>query len=419
MEAKSSEQSEEKRDDAEAETLSLSKWHGKTHYNRTSHQSLAALKSAISYRYGWTCRQYRSSVITSSGMAAISTVLHNILIECQFSADKLNVIFGDELYEDTPALIHYLQQTYRCRFDIHSVDVTDTQSMVKLFHSDGVKGKTNILLIETCSNPSGYILDFSIVPTLHSLSGHLYVVMDNTWCSSLIFNPFDHCQSVAKASSSKASEPTLSSDSDKLSDSDGPLTVIAVTSLTKYYSGGSCIGGAIISDDRAFMKAVDRWMVVHGHHVSPVHCQLVLDNMDLMEQRIPKTSATTINVARFLEEFEDDMVVEVRYPLLESHVSCRVATKYWTPKGYGPSVLHFKIALGIKTEDGAWECLTQWEREGKGFPLKTSYGGRDTRFELMDDVVDENGVWVRLAIGFDDAEKDIIDTLKSLFDSLK
>ena len=399
------EEPEEKGHTHKSESLALSKWHGNYKYNRVLYESLTNLQNAISYRYGWTCRKLINSLITSSGMAAISTVLHNILIESQFASDNINVIHGDELYEDSPELIQYLHKTYRCRFNIHSIDVTDTDSILKLFHSDSVKNKINILYIETCSNPSGYILDLSIISKLQSLSNHLYVVMDNTWCSSLIFNPFDHLQSTKKMSSSKVS----------------PLTVIAVTSLSKYYSGGSCIGGAIVSDDEAFMSATEQWISMHGHHFSPVHCELVLKNINLMKDRIPKTSAMTINVARFLKEFNDDIVVDVKYPLLEDHVSYEMARKYLKGKDgiqYGPSVLYFKVALQVKTEDDAWDCIKQWERNNLGFVVKTSYGGKDTRFDQVDNNVDDDGFWVRLAIGFQDEENDIIESLKLLFESL-
>jgi len=85
---------------------------------------------------------------------------------------------------------------------------------------------------------------------------------------------------------------------------------------------------------------------------------------------------------------------------------------------YGPSVLYFKVALQVKTEDDAWDCIKQWERDNLGFVVKTSYGGKDTRFDQVDNNVDDDGFWVRLAIGFEDEENDIIESLKLLFESL-
>ena len=209
-----------------------------------------------------------------------------------------------------------------------------------------------------------------------------------------------------KASGSKESNSRSSS-----------LTLIAWTSLSKYYSGGSCIGGAIISDDKEFMSAVQKWIEVHGHHVSPIHCQRVLKNMSLMNERIAKTSAMTLNVARFLSNSKN--AVDVRYPLLENHISHGMTKRFWTEKKYGPSVLHFKVAVPqIKTDDDAWECMEQWKIDGLGFERKTSYGGKDTRFEQMDNPVEEDGFWVRMAIGFADEENEVIDLLKKLFASL-
>merc|ERR1712048_568980 len=107
------------------------------------------------------------------------------------------------------------------------------------------------------------------------------------------------------------------------------------------------------------------------------------------------------------KEDGDNILKRINYPLLQDHQSCELAKKYWKNDGkYGPSVLLMKLGLKAKNNDDAWE----WMRQQKEIEIKTSFGGADTRFDSWPKVKND-GVWIRLAIGYNDANE-TIDALK-------
>ena len=74
----------------------------------------------------------------------------------------------------------------------------------------------------------------------------LYFIIDNTWLTSTIFNPFMY-------------------------DVD-----IAVTSLSKHYSGGHCISGALICKNINYYQVAKDWYTSRGYHVSTHSCSIIL-----------------------------------------------------------------------------------------------------------------------------------------------
>ena len=101
-----------------------------------------------------------------------------------------------------------------------------------------------------------------------NFSKQLYVIADNTWLSSAIFNPLYHNADIA------------------------------VTSLTKYYSAGSCICGAILTRNNNLYDHMMVFIKRNGLHVSPLNCQLVSTQIVSLKDRIEKSSATTIKVVK-------------------------------------------------------------------------------------------------------------------------
>ena len=68
---------------------------------------------------------------------------------------------------------------------------------------------------------------------------NLYVVVDNTWLTGVIFNPLQHHADVV------------------------------VASLTKYYGAGSAIAGTIIFKDFKYFNEAEDFLGFTGIHLSP------------------------------------------------------------------------------------------------------------------------------------------------------
>lgn len=304
-----------------------------------------------------------SAVITPSGMAAISVSLHVLLMD-EIKNETVNIIRGSELYCDTPRLTKYLSNNYK--FNEHIIDVNDTVKIIDLFDSH-VKNQTNILLIESCTNPSGDIFDFTIIPQLRKKSKKLVVIVDNTWLTHVIFNPFDY---------------------------DVDITVL---SLTKYYSAGQCIAGAILAKRKLQTKFFD-YIRINGLHVSPVHCDIIIRALNTIDNRMIKSSVVTTKVVEFLDATRKFVI---RHPSLSGDISHKKANQFF--KKYNsnpiyPAIISFTVPLKI-TEAIEWMKSTALKYE-------TSYGSSYSKFDPWPK---DNGesTTCRLAIGYEDSSENI------------
>ena len=98
------------------------------------------------------------SFIVPSGMSAISVTIQSIL-RLPNSSLKINIIYGDELYCDTPKTITYLVSGL-IHVHRYTIDLTQTDDILRLFRELQEPESLNLLFVESCSNPSGFIMDF-------------------------------------------------------------------------------------------------------------------------------------------------------------------------------------------------------------------------------------------------------------------
>ena len=317
----------------------------------------------------YPCKQGSvKSIITPSGMAAISVTLTALLME--HKTEKINIIRGDELYCDTPRLTRYLSKSYD--FVEHTFNVNDNKAIMDIFDKDGVNKQTNILFIESASNPSGDIFDYSIIPMLRKKSKRLYVIVDNTWLTHIIFNPFAY-------------------------DAD-----IVVTSLTKYYSAGKCIAGAIICKKKLHSKLFD-YLRINGLHVSPLYCQFVIDSMASMEERLVKSSNITAKVANLMT---NDKRLTIRHASISTDPSYQLALKFYKKIGdvvIYPSIISFTVPM---KRDAAVEWM-----KSTNIRYETSYGSSYSKFDPWPEEYGDRTL-CRLAIGFDDNDEQVWNKIK-------
>ena len=340
-------------------------------YNRATHESYNKVCWQLANKYNV---DKKGVVLTSSGMAAINLALTSIFIKNNW--EHVNVVYSNELYCDTPRLLEHMDKIYSS-VDTILIDITDNSYLKSKFEE--LRGQTNILFIETCTNPTGKIMDFSIIPRLAELSKELFFIVDNTWVTSTLFNPLDYGADLV------------------------------VTSLTKYYSGGHCISGAVIGKEH-LMKDIFRHSKITGNHISLPYCEIILRQMPQMEERIRKTSQITLNIAKFLENHPK--VLSVTHPLLDSHPSCHLAKMYFN--NLGPSVLTFYLEFNTKAD-----CM-KWLDSSDLIQLQTSFGGKETKFDQWPSRFgkDFKIFQIRLAIGYESKETEIIEELKKLLEKL-
>jgi O-succinylhomoserine sulfhydrylase len=352
------------------EYLVLSKTDHGYWYNRSRSTEVENLKDELLRRHNGAS----VCTITSSGMQAISAIIHGILINHKM--EKFNLVYTNELYTDTPRLFKFLSTTYK-NLTLHEVKITDNKGITTLFENT-LKNQPTILFFEACSNPTGLVFDFTLLGKLKKIAKPLYVVVDNTWLTDVIFQPFTN----------------------------GSVD-FAIMSLTKYYSAGHCIGGAALGRSKSIMKNVNDWMIINGHHTSPYNAQLILDNVVTMDKRLEKSSQLTLQVAKYLET--NSKVRRVTHPLLQSHPTYKLATQLFS-NGLGPSVITFEVKGNKNQVLGLLEKLSILEH-------KTSFGAKMSRTDPWPQVRGDF-VQVRLSLGFEDNYERVVQGLEEFFTKL-
>lgn len=328
--------------------LVLQNFNDKSFYCRSLHKEGITLGELLEKSYG------QKSIIVPSGMCAISVALQTILLENKNS--KINIVYGNEMYCDTPRLLKYLNKIYD--FNLYLVDVTGAENIIALFKGD-IKNDLNIMLIESCTNPNGDLFDFGQIKHLRKISQRLCIIVDNTWLTHVIFNPFQY-------------------------DAD-----IVVTSLTKYYSAGQCIAGAIMTKKKLYSKLFD-FVRINGMHVSPIYCQMVSTAMQTLSDRMIYTSELTTKIIDLL--LTNNKII-VKHP----YVNSVMATKFFSKvdeKIIYPAVIAVYVPLSVAD-------AIAWMKSMK-ISYETSYSGKMSRFDPWPEQISDNCTMCRLAVGYED-----------------
>lgn len=306
------------------------------------------------------------ATVCPSGMSAINTVFNALLKNNQNA--NVNIIYGDELYCDIPILICWLSEIYK--FTTYRFNVSDDIS--QLFTSNNITDDVNILYVESATNPSGDIFDFDSISMLRKLCKKLYVVVDNTWLTHIILNPFVY-------------------------DVD-----IVVLSLTKYYSGSKCIAGCILCKPTNYFGIID-YVGFTGLHTSPLYCDTISKSILTMNDRIIKISDMACNIASKMIQSGKFIV---RHSSLVNDLSHCKAVKYYNCVDgvkLHPGIIKFEVYKSLD------ETL-EWINNMKYIQPATSYGASVSRIDPEPvDSSCENIIksMCRLAIGYDDTVDNI------------
>jgi|GEM_PF-5133104 len=332
-------------------------------YQRTRHEPERQLRETLEERYRATC------ILATSGVHASFMVLSHTFVDLLSKGYK-TLLYGSELYSGTPRQIRRLCKLYGLQalaFDVHQG--SEFESLVRKYAKEGI-----IVFIESASNPSGDILDFQLLQQLKEEYSKIQVIVDNTWLSQVIFNPLDY----------------------------GADHV--VISLTKYYSGGRRIAGAVLSRDLTFFEKLFNQNMLQGIYLSPEHCEVISKALSTMEERIGKTSHMTSKIVR--EICQEFPTLEVRHSSQKSDRSYEKAQLYY--KKLNGETLHpsvFSIYLEMSEEEAiVW-------MQGTKFSYVTSYGSHETRFDPWPRKKGSKTL-CRLAVGYEEDAERITSELK-------
>jgi cystathionine beta-lyase/cystathionine gamma-synthase len=296
-------------------------------------------------------------ILTNSGLHSNFIAINTIVNK----HDNINIIYFHKLYHETIELLNYFKNINLYKMNDNILDLF----LSKLYN------KNNILFIESCSNPNGDIFDFTLIKQIRELSLNLYVICDNTWLSSIIFNPFDH-------------------------DVD-----IVTISLSKFYSGGNAICGSCLFKNNEDYQLANNYIKITGVHISPLHLNIINNQIDYLEKRINHCSELTYQVLEYLDKYPE---LSINHPSLKTHLSYNL--KKYFKNNLIPSI--FTIGFKI-TEDKLLDCI----KKLKIIDFETSFGSKLSKIDTY--IYNYNNLsFIRFSIGYDDNIDRIKDGINEL-----
>jgi methionine-gamma-lyase len=277
-------------------TAEMKRWaEGKSRayiYTRYGNPTLSLAEEKIAALEG-----AEAGVVTSSGMAAISSALLGALKH------------GDELISTA----QLYGGTYRLMRDVFpDMGITVRQVATTL---DGIETlvtpRTKVLYVETPTNPTLRLVNLQKAMAF-AKKHQLISIIDNTFATPLLQKPLE-----------------LGFD-------------MVVHSATKYLGGHSDIIAGAAAGSRKWMDRVRHMVIYLGGSMDPGAAFLLIRGIKTMGVRVPQQCANAMAVAKFLENH--GKVAHVHYPGLKSHADHALAKKQM--KGFG-SMLAFDLKGGL------------------------------------------------------------------------
>ena len=247
---------------------------------------------------------------TATGMAAVNAALLAHLK----TGDRVvasRALFGS---------CHWIVSTLLPKFGITSVFV-DGHDLNQW--RDALSKPTNLVLLETPSNPMLEMVDLPAVAEMAHAAGAI-VVVDNVFATPLLQQPL-----------------TMGAD-------------VVVYSCTKHIDGqGRVLGGAVLSNRKWVNDVLQPFIRNTGPAMSAFNAWILLKGIETLGLRVDAGCRAAASIADFLAEQKH--VTRVWYPMRDDHPQVDIARKQMTGGG---TVVTFEVAGG---KDGAFKVMNAFD----------------------------------------------------------
>jgi len=261
------------------------------------HQKLAALENA------------EAAVVTSSGMAAISTTILALLS----SGDHF--LAQEGLYGGTHDFFLKDLSALKISFDFIDGDAPqDWQGKLR--------SKTKAVYVETMTNPLLQIADLKAIVEF-AKSNNLISIIDNTFASPINFRP-----------------PELGFD-------------LSIHSCSKYLNGHSDIVAGAVIGRKDLIEKITRKLNHLGGSLDPHACFLLHRGMKTLAVRLKHQNESALEIAKFLENHH--AIEKINYPGLESHPGYQRACDLFD--GFS-GMLSFELKGGVEAAERFIQNIT-------------------------------------------------------------
>jgi cystathionine gamma-synthase len=222
------------------------------------------------------------AVVTSTGMSAITLLLHALLKPGE------RLVVPHDAYGGSWRLFNALAN--KGAFELQTIDFTDPRAL-----ADALATKPSVVWIETPSNPLLRITDLRFVIEAAHAAGALAVV-DNTFLSPALQTPIDF-------------------------DAD-----FVLHSTTKYINGHSdVVGGAVVAKTAEHHQQLTWWANALGITGAPFDSFLTLRGLRTLDARLRVHEENTHALVALLQDHS--VVRKLHYPGLVSHPGHAIAAR--------------------------------------------------------------------------------------------
>ena len=259
-------------------------------------------------------------VVTSTGMSAITLLLHALLKQGE------RLVVPHDAYGGSWRLFNALAN--KGAFELSTVDLTDPRAL-----ADALALKPAVVWIETPSNPLLRITDLRfVIEAAHAAGAR--VVVDNTFLSPALQRPIEFGADYV------------------------------IHSTTKYINGHSdVVGGAVVAKDAEQHQQLVWWANALGLTGSPFDSFLTLRGLRTLDARLRVHQENTHALIALLQDHP--VVRKLHYPGLASHPGHALAARQ--QKGFG-AMLSLEL-------DGGEEAVRAFVDGLQYFTLAESLGG--------------------------------------------
>ncbi len=347
------------------------------------------------------------AVATSSGMAAITLALLNILK----AGDE--IVSSTSLYGGTYNLFHYTFERFGIK--THFVNPKDPENFEKV-----ITDKTKVVYGEVLGNPKLDVLDLERVAEIAHRHG-IPLIIDNTVTSPYLIRPFEYGADIV------------------------------VHSTTKIIGGhGTSIGGIVVDsgnfnwDNGRFKELIEPDPSYHGIQyvdtfgkaayisklrltmlrdlgpaMSPFNAFLFIQGLESLHVRMERHCENAQRIAEFLEEHP--MVSWVNYPGLKSSSYYELANHY-LPRGKG-AIIGFGVKGGYEASKKFISSVRLCSHLANILDAKTLviHPASTTHQQLSEKEQLESGVtkdYIRLSVGIENVE-DIMQDIDQALNSAR
>jgi cystathionine gamma-synthase len=310
----------------------------------------------------------------STGMAAISNTLYTFLrpgdrvVTIKDTYGGTNKIFTEFLPEMGVEVV-------LCNTGNHEEMIAE------------VKKGCKILYLESPTNPTVKITDIERMAKTGKEAGAL-VVVDNTFATPVNQNPLQ-----------------LGAD-------------LVIHSATKFLGGHADALGGVVCGAKELVEKIYHYREINGATLDPWAAYLLLRGMKTLKLRVKQQEKNAEAIARWL--LKQELVEEVFYPGLETHVNHEIAKKQM--RGFG-GMLSFSLKGGMDAVRILLPKLKYANRAANLGAVETTYGPARTTSHVECTPEERKAVGiaeglVRISAGIEDTE-DLIADLEQAFAHLK